>query len=98
MRFPFLSLKVKDGLTKLFVKRQLDHCQERTGDGICGEVDQSERIVSSDDSGSPTEVSIDEITEPGHLVGANLAPAMTRGSELMLSKSLQTTRSACLIL
>ena len=60
--------------------------QERTGEGIRGEVDQSERIVSSDDPrllDSPTEVSIDEIIEPGHLVGAEThfddnAPATVR--------------------
>jgi hypothetical protein len=57
--------------------------QERTGEGIRGEVDQSDRIVSSDDPRLPTEVSIDEIIEPGHLVGAEThfddnAPATVR--------------------
>jgi hypothetical protein len=47
--------------------------QERTGEGIRGEVDQSERIVSSDDprlQESPKEVSINDIIDPVHLVGS----------------------------
>ena len=47
--------------------------QERTGEGIRGEVDQSERVVCSDDPRlleSPKEVSIDEIIDTGHLVGS----------------------------
>jgi hypothetical protein len=47
--------------------------QERTGEGIRGEVDQSARIVFSDDlrlQESPKEVGINEIIDPVHLVGA----------------------------
>ncbi len=47
--------------------------QERTGEGIRGEVDQSTRVVFSDDpclQESPKEVSIDEIIDPVHLVGS----------------------------
>ncbi|KAI9442391.1 hypothetical protein H4582DRAFT_1928168 [Lactarius indigo] len=47
--------------------------QERTGEGIRGEVDQSARVVCSDDprlQESPKEVSIDEIIDPVHLVGS----------------------------
>jgi len=44
--------------------------QERIGEGTRGEVDQSERVVCSDDPRlleSPKEVTIDEIINPGHL-------------------------------
>ncbi|KAH9022247.1 hypothetical protein EDB84DRAFT_1274674 [Lactarius hengduanensis] len=47
--------------------------QEQTGEGIRGEVDQSARVVFSDDprlQESPKEVSIDEIIDPVHLVGS----------------------------
>ena len=46
--------------------------QERMGEGTRGEVDQSKRVVASDDPhllDSQTEVSIDEVINPDHLVG-----------------------------
>ena len=50
--------------------------QEQTTEGICGEVDQSERIICSGDpglQGSSKEVSINEIIDPVHLVGLETA-------------------------
>ena len=47
--------------------------QERTGEGIRGEADQTERIICSDDphsQESPKEVGIDEIIDPVHLVSS----------------------------
>lgn len=47
--------------------------QEQTGEGIRGEVDQSARVVFSNDprlQDSPKEVSIDELIDPVHLVGS----------------------------
>ncbi|KAH9054199.1 hypothetical protein EDB87DRAFT_1568567 [Lactarius vividus] len=47
--------------------------QEQSGEGIRGEVDQSARVIFSDDprlQESSKEVSIDEIIDPVHLVGS----------------------------